>query len=101
MRGIFIELPSSITESQLEFLIYLEEQYGIMFKYMSNEMVKDGETPLIMFKNKERQDVCCNSFEPLIEYAKNNLVVKNKEVIEEKHIIGTTLDDIKYKYKQM
>ena len=101
MRGVFIELPSSITESQLEFLIYLEEQYDVLFKSMSNEMVKDGETPLIMFKNKERQDVYCNSFEPLIEYAKNNLVVKNKEVIEEKHIIGTTLDDIKCKDKQM
>lgn len=97
MRGIYVELPISITESQLEFLTYLEEQYGILFKYMSNEMVKDGETPLILFKNKDRQNVFCNSLAPLIEYARDNLVDKNKEVIEEKHIIGNTLEDIKTK----
>ncbi len=101
MRGIYVELPSSITASQLEFLIYLEEQYGIILKYISNEMVKAGETPLILFKNKERQNVLCNSFEPLIEYARNNLVDKEKEVIEEKHIIGTTIIDIKSRDKQI
>ena len=94
MRGIYVELPSTITESQLEFLIYLEEQYGIIFKFMSNEMVKDGETPLICFKDKARKDVFCNSFEPLIEYARKNLVDKEKDVIVESHLIGTTLNDI-------
>jgi len=101
MRGINIELPDSITESQLQFIIYLEEKYGIIFKYLSNEMVKNGETLLIIFKNKDRQDIFSNSFATLIEYAKNNLVDKKKEVIEEKHIIGTTIDDIKSKDKQI
>lgn len=101
MRGIYVELPSTITESQLEFLIYLEEQYGIIFKFISNEMVKDGETPLIIYKNKEKQDVLCNSFAPLIDYARDNLVDKNKEVIKEKYIIGKTIEDIKIKDKRI
>ena len=101
MRGIYVELPSSITESQLKFLVYLEEQYGLLFKYLSNEMVKVGETPLVLFKNKDKHDTLCNSFAPLIEYAKNNLVDKNKKVIEEKNIIGTTIKDIKNRDKQI
>lgn len=60
MRGINVELPNSITQSQLQFLIYLEEQYGIILKYISNEMVKDGETPLILFKDKARKDIYCD-----------------------------------------
>ena len=64
-------------------------------------MVKVGETPLILFKNKDKHDTLCNSFAPLIEYAKNNLVDKNKKVIEEKHIIGTTIKDIKNRDKQI
>lgn len=101
MRALFVELPKTITNSQLEFLIYLENIYGETLKTISKEMVNSGELPLLYFKTIDNEDKYCLSFEPLIEYAKNNLVKDNKHIISEEYIIGTTLDNIKSSNKHI
>lgn len=93
MRAICIEFPISITTSQLNFLKYLEERYGEMLKYISKRKVNNGEDSLMFFQKKNRENVYCDSFLPAIEYAEENLIDDVKQVIEEKYIIGQTLED--------
>lgn len=101
IKGVSIDLPNTITLSQLEFLNYLEDNYGEVLTTISNKMMKYGELPLILFRNKDNKDIFCKSFKELIEYAKNNLLDINKEIIEEKNIIGLTLEDIRNKNKNI
>ena len=101
IRGISIDLPNTITYSQLEFLQYLEDNYGEVLTSISDKMMQYGELPLILFKSKENRDVFCKSFKDVIEYAKNNLVDPNKKIIEENSIIGLTIEDIHNKNKKI
>lgn len=101
MRGIFIELPIKITSSQLNFLKYLEEKYRILLKTIGGKMVNNGEDSLIYFQKKNREGIFCNSFLPVIEYVKENLIDDVKQIIEEKYIIGDTIEDINNMVKQI
>lgn len=100
-RAICIEFPKSVTSKQIEFLQYLEDMYGKTLLSIGNNMVKNGEDSLVYFKKNNRESVFCNSFKEAIEYAKENLVDEKKVVIEEKYIIGMTLEDIKNKDKKI
>ena len=63
-------------------------------------MINKGELPLVLFKTKENENIFCGNFKELIQCVKNNLVDYNKEVINEKYLIGTIIDEIKKYNKQ-
>lgn len=94
MRAIFVELPTSVTLSQIGFLQYLEYNYGNLLKRISTNMVNSYEDSLIVFNTKKHESIYCHSFEPIINYAKENLLDNRKEIIEENYIFGTTKEDI-------
>ena len=87
-RGLIFYLPDNITESQVEFLVYLEDRYKTLFQNISKT---DGE-PLIFFRTLDNKNQYCDSLTPLIEYAKSNLVTDNKKIISEENYMGITLN---------
>ena len=101
VKGIFVDYPPTITKNQLDFLEYIEQIYGNLLKRISNDLMNEGKGPLIVFKTKENDDIFCTSIDTFIEYAEQNLLVDNKKIIQENHIIGTTMENINNKDKQI
>ena len=90
MKSIWIELPTKVTYSQLEFLKLLEQEYGKILKSISQKQVANSEDALVGFIRIDNKTILDDSFEKVIQYS-DNFLLNEKNIIEDKVIIGRTL----------
>ena len=91
---IAFQFPNTITIGQLALLEAYQEKYSHIIEEIGNEKHQKKDDGIIIFKPKNKSEVCTNKFEDVVKYAKT-ITDSNKKILKEKFLIGYSLEELK------